>query len=80
VKSLLANIKFPTTVYHPADALDYLPLYHFFRLDPLPYRIVQISILAAFSLRPWHYVEVARSPLRAETHYPFLTVPDTEML
>lgn len=25
----------------------YLPLYHFFELDALPYRIVQVSILAA---------------------------------
>jgi hypothetical protein len=51
VKSLLANIKFwmqnEVTFYRPAGALYYLPLYHFFRLDPLPYRIVQISILAA---------------------------------
>ena len=46
-KSLMANITFWTTFYRPAGALYYLPLYHFFRLDPLPYRIVQISILAA---------------------------------
>ena len=46
-KSLMANIMFWTTFYRPAGALYYLPLYHFFRLDPLPYRIVQISILTA---------------------------------
>ena len=34
-------------LYRPGGALYYLPLYHFFGLDPLPYRIVQISILAA---------------------------------
>ena len=61
LKSLLANIVFwklfyipggalydlPLYLYRPAGALYYLPLYHFFGLDPLPYRIVQISILAA---------------------------------
>ena len=46
-KSLIANITFWTTFYRPAGALYYLPLYHFFRLDPVPYRIVQISILTA---------------------------------
>lgn len=61
LKSLLANIEFwklfvcpgcalydlPLYLYRPAGALYYLPLYHFFDLDPLPYRIVQISILVA---------------------------------
>ena len=54
VKSLLANIKFWTTFYRPAGALYYLPLYHFFRLDPLPYRIIQISILAALIPIAYH--------------------------
>jgi hypothetical protein len=61
LKSLLANIVFwkafyvpgvalydlPLYLYRPGGALYYLPLYQFFGLDPLPYRIVQISILAA---------------------------------
>jgi hypothetical protein len=61
LKSLLANIVFwklfpcpgnalydlPLYLYRPGGALYYLPLYHFFHLDPLPYRIAQISILAA---------------------------------
>jgi hypothetical protein len=61
LRSLLANIAIwkvfyipggalydlPLYLYRPAGALYYLPLYHFFDLDPLPYRIVQISILAA---------------------------------
>ena len=61
LKSLLANIVFwklflcpgdalydlPLYLYRPGGALYYLPLYHFFGLDPLPYRVVQISILAA---------------------------------
>lgn len=46
LKSLLANVLFWTTFYRPGGALYYLPLYHFFKLDPLPYRIVQVSILA----------------------------------
>jgi hypothetical protein len=61
LKSLFANIAFwkvfcfpggalydlPLYLYRPGGALYYLPLYHFFALDPLPYRVVQISILAA---------------------------------
>jgi hypothetical protein len=61
LKSLLANIVFwkvfyvpghaiyelPLYLYRPGGALYYLPLYHFFDLDSFPYRIVQISILAA---------------------------------
>jgi len=61
LKSFLANIVFwklfpcpgnalydlPLYLYRPGGALYYLPLYHFFDLDPLPYRIVQISILVA---------------------------------
>jgi len=56
-KCLLANVMFWTTsdplggafgglsLYRPAGAFYYLPLYHLFHLDPLPYRVVQISIL-----------------------------------
>ena len=47
LKSLWANVLFWTPFYRPGGALYYLPLYHFFALDPLPYRIVQIGILAA---------------------------------
>jgi hypothetical protein len=61
LKSFLANLEFwklfvcpgnalydlPLYLYRPGGALYYLPLYHFFGLNPLPYRIVQISILAA---------------------------------
>ena len=47
LKSFRANICFWTSFYRPGGALYYLPLYHFFALNPLPYRIVQVSILAA---------------------------------
>ena len=47
LKSLWANICFWKGIGRPAGALYYLPLYHFFDLDPRPYRIIQISILAA---------------------------------
>lgn len=61
LKSFLANIVFwklfvcpgdalydlPLYLYRPGGALYYLPLYHLFDLDPLPFRIVQISILVA---------------------------------
>ena len=46
VQSLFALAKFWTPNYRPGGALYYLPLYHFFGLNPFPYRIVQISILA----------------------------------
>jgi len=46
-KSIQANLCFWSTFPRPAGAFYYLPLYHFFSLNPLSYRIVQISILAA---------------------------------
>jgi hypothetical protein len=46
-KCLWANVWFWTNFYRPAGALYYLPLYHFFALNPEPYRIVQIGIVAA---------------------------------
>jgi len=45
-RSILGFAKFWTPDYRPGGALYYLPLYHFFGLNPFPYRIVQISILA----------------------------------
>jgi hypothetical protein len=45
LQSVLGLAKFWTSYYRPGGALYYLPLYHFFRLNPFPYRIVQISIL-----------------------------------
>lgn len=47
LKSLWANICFWKGIGRPGGAVYYLPLYHFFGLDPRPYRIAQISILAA---------------------------------
>src|SRR5215470_4738506 len=47
LKSLRANICFWTSFYRPGGALYYLPLYHLFALNPQPYRIVQVTILAA---------------------------------
>src|SRR5690349_16086742 len=46
LQSLLGLAKFWTGYYRPGGVLYYLPLYHFFGLNPFPYRIVQISILA----------------------------------
>src|SRR5215472_9903741 len=47
LKSLWANVCFWKGTGRPAGALYYLPLYHLFGLNPLPYRVVQIGILAA---------------------------------
>jgi hypothetical protein len=46
VQSLFALAKFWTPYYRTGGALYYLPLYHFFGLNPFPYRVVQISTLA----------------------------------
>src|SRR5215831_8088626 len=46
LQSVLGLAKFWTSYYRPGGALYYLSLYHFFGLNPLPYRIVQIIILA----------------------------------
>ena len=46
LQSVLGLAKFWTSYYRPGGALYYLPLYHFFGLNPFPYRIAQISILA----------------------------------
>jgi hypothetical protein len=44
-QSVLGLAKFWTSYYRPGGALYYLPLYHFFALKPLPYHLVQITIL-----------------------------------
>jgi hypothetical protein len=45
LESLWSNICFWNGIGRPAGALYYLPLYHFFSLNPRPYRIVQLAIL-----------------------------------
>jgi hypothetical protein len=45
LQSLLALATFWTPNYRTGGAIYYLPLYHFFGLNPFPYRVVQISIL-----------------------------------
>jgi hypothetical protein len=47
LRCLWANVCFWSDFYRPAGALYYLPLYHFFYLNPEPYRIVQLSIVGA---------------------------------
>jgi len=47
LKCLWANVCFWTGFYRPGGALYYLPLYHFFLLNPEPYRIVQVCVVAA---------------------------------
>ena len=46
VQLLFALAKLSTRYFRPGGGLYYLPLYHFFGLNPLPYRIVQITIVA----------------------------------
>ena len=46
LRCLWANICFWTDFYRPAGALYYLPIYHIFSLNPEPYRILQVGIVA----------------------------------
>ena len=47
LRCVWANLCFWTNFYRPAGAIYYLPLYHFFFLNPEPYRIAQVGIVAA---------------------------------
>jgi hypothetical protein len=47
LKSLWANVCFWKGYLRPGGALYYLPLYHFFSLNPRPYRVVQVALLTA---------------------------------
>lgn len=63
LKSLWANVCFWTPFIRPGGALYYLPLYHFFGLNPKPYHIVQISILTA-SIPIVYYLSLCLSSSR----------------
>ena len=39
--------RFWTTAYRPMGAIFYMPLYHFFNLNPVPYRVAMVGLLAA---------------------------------
>jgi hypothetical protein len=45
-KVLLANVSFWGTFVRPMAALYYLPLFHLFKLNPVPYTWVRIALLA----------------------------------
>lgn len=45
-KVVLANFAFWSSFVRPMAAIYYLPLFHWFRLDPVPYSVVRIAILA----------------------------------
>ena len=60
-KSVWANICFWKGIGRPAGAFFYLPLYHFFGLNPEPYRIAQISILAASIPIVYHLAKLLSS-------------------
>lgn len=65
-KSIRENFCFWSMSYplRPAGALYYLPLYHFFSLNPFPYRLVQISLLAA-TIPIWFHLAQSLSGSRA---------------
>jgi len=46
LKSLWENVCFWKGIGRPGGALYYLPLYHFFSLNPLPYRIARLHGLS----------------------------------
>ncbi|MBS1875897.1 MAG: hypothetical protein JSU00_21965 [Acidobacteria bacterium] len=45
VAAVEANLLLVTNYYRPLGALFYLPLFHMFRFDPLPYRIVYHALI-----------------------------------
>ena len=47
LRSLADDLRFWSTAYRPMGAMFYLPIYHFFGVDALPYRIAILTILAA---------------------------------
>jgi hypothetical protein len=61
LKSLWENVCFWKGIGRPGGALYYLPLYHFFRLNPQPYRIAQISVLAASIPMVYHLARLLAS-------------------
>jgi hypothetical protein len=61
LKVLWANVCFWTPFIRPGGALYYLPLYHFFSLHPQPYRVAQISILAASIPMVWYLARLLAS-------------------
>ena len=60
-KSMWANICFWKGIGRPVGAIYYLPLYHFFGLNPQPYRIAQMSILAASIPIAYHLAKLLSS-------------------
>ena len=46
-RTALDNVRFWSTAYRPMGGFVYLSTYYFFRLNPLPYRIVILGIVAA---------------------------------
>jgi hypothetical protein len=58
---LWENICFWKGIGRPAGWIYYLPLSHLFRLDPQPYRIVQISILTAVIPIVYHLARLLAS-------------------
>jgi hypothetical protein len=47
LQSIRANLFFWTSSGRPFGAFYYLPLHHFFDLNPMPYRVVTITLLTA---------------------------------
>ena len=59
--SLWANVCFWTPFRRPGGALYYLLIYHFFTLNPQPYHLIQISILAATIPIMYHLARLVTS-------------------
>jgi hypothetical protein len=68
--SLWANVCFWTPFRRPGGALYYLAIYHFFTLNPQPYHLIQLSILAATIPIMYHLARL----LTSSRSVAFLTV------
>jgi hypothetical protein len=57
-KVFLANLSFWSKFVRPMAGVYYLPLYHFFKLNPIPYSVVRIALLA---VNTFLFYKLARS-------------------
>ncbi|HML18599.1 MAG TPA: hypothetical protein VK419_16325 [Bryobacteraceae bacterium] len=55
--TLLDTARFWSTAYRPMGGLFYLPIYYLFHLNPLPYRIVILALIASNIALTWRIAE-----------------------
>ena len=56
--SVADMLRFWSTAYRPMGAMFYLPVYAVFKLDPLPYRIAVLALIAANIALSWRIADL----------------------